>query len=585
MWARRGITCGSVVMSGLFSPCAAQTVPVSIPAQPVESAIVALGKVAHVQIIGVRRQISGKNARAVDGVMDTRQALDRLLAGTGLMVRQSGPATFVIVEEPASVPRRRPASPEPIKPPAPIMPSVPALTMANAQIIVTGSRLISNGNNLPTPVTALSSAELLENDPSSLIAAIYELPALLGSISLTSNINTGGLNAINLRGIGVNRSLLMVDARRAGPTSGENTINPDIVPQILLQRVDVVTGGGSAIYGSDAVAGVVNFVTDKEFNGFKAHVQNGISTYGDDNKFDIGAAWGGGFAQGRGHLVLGAQWRESVGITSRQVRPFTANTIWSEHGSVPGGGTPGSVGNNASFGGLINSGPLAGLQFASNGLLSTFHHGTPTGTPGVEVGGDGAYFVDSSLSAWQKLHNSYARADFDITPDIGLFGTLAYSHFRQGYQGQNPYLNGIEISFANPVLSTIQPEYRAIIAQQSPEATMRISKIAAELPNYSMQYQQSYYQATLGIKGKAGPAGWNADYSHSDSHLTLSNLHDINTGRLMAALDAIGDGKGGAVCRAAILNPGKYGQCVPLNIFGPSAASQPAIGGTWARGR
>ncbi|MBB3953784.1 TonB-dependent receptor [Novosphingobium sediminicola] len=573
-------------------PAHAQVARFSIPAQPIASALVQLGRAAHVQIVAPERMIAGKNAPAIEGEMSLQQAFERLLSGSGLTFRQISPATYIITIDTRPIPAAlRPPKPTPPQPqetrrrpsPVPLPPRVD-----DSAILVTGSRLITNGNTMPTPVTVVTSTELLASDPSSIIAGMYELPALLGSITSSSNISTGGLSAINLRGIGVTRALLMVDGKRAGPASGDNTVNPDVIPQILLKRVDVVTGGVSAIYGSDAVAGVVNFITDTHFRGVKAHLQRGLSQYGDDSKFDIGAAWGGDFAGDRGHIVAGIQWRDSEGISNRNRRPLLSEALWSEQGSVPGGGTPGTAGNpyqlvrgavlgTASYGGLINSGPLAGLQFNSTGQLIPFAHGAATGTPGIEIGGDGAHFVNGSLSPAQDLQSGYGRAELALSPRLMLYASLSVSRFHQTYTGQNPFLNGLAVGYANPFLASIQPEYQGIIAAQPTGASMRIGKIATDLPNYHFGFDESYGQTALGAKGELGRMRWSVDYTRSDSRMTTTNYNNINTGRLLAALDAVDDGRGAAVCRAALLNPGAYGGCVPLNIFGTASASEAAV--------
>ena len=275
-------------------------------------------------------------------------------------------------------------------------------------IVVTGSRLIRNGNNSPTPVTIASTQDLLETQPNSVINGLNTLPGLLGSLSTTSNVNSGGYNTINLRGVGTLRALVLYDGHRVGPTQGginassAGAVNVDVIPQMLLQRVDVVTGGASAVYGSDAVSGVVNFITDTKFEGLKANAQSGISTYGDDRKINLGIAYGRKLFGDRGHIEFSYEYRDAPGFDRADRRFF--DPIYTEQGSVVGGGTPGTAGNpfqlttgailgTSSFGGLINTGPLSNLNFKQNGVLSPFVRGTATGTMGVEIGGDGAYYT------------------------------------------------------------------------------------------------------------------------------------------------------------------------------------------------
>src|SRR6185295_7334633 len=116
------------------------------------------------------------------------------------------------------------------------------------------------------------------------------------------NNNSG--NTLSLRNLGAVRTLVLLDGQRVAPSNRDGTVNVDALPQMLMTRVDVVTGGASAVYGSDAVAGVVNFILDKKFNGFKYDMNAGISKYGDAAEERIGLAWGTDIFGGRGHYEL-----------------------------------------------------------------------------------------------------------------------------------------------------------------------------------------------------------------------------------------------------------------------------------------
>src|SRR5579871_2725904 len=146
---------------------------------------------------------------------------------------------------------------------------------ASADIVVTGSRVIKNGNDSPSPTTIVSQQELLTVQPGQLNDALQLLPVFAGSRGSGSNpsstgSSTGGngaANVISLRGLGGQRTLPLLDGERIPPTMFNGNVDVDIIPQMLVQRVDVVTGGVSAVYGSDAVSGVVNYIMDKHFTG------------------------------------------------------------------------------------------------------------------------------------------------------------------------------------------------------------------------------------------------------------------------------------------------------------------------------
>src|SRR5687768_3975575 len=146
----------------------------------------------------------------------------------------------------------------------------PAEQVASNDIVVTGSRLITNGNNSPTPVTVVTTAVIERTTPSNIPDALNRLPVFSGSNNQTSfgaaERNFSG-NYLNLRNVGAGRSLILFDGRRFPPTTTDNLVDTNTIPQMLIQRVEVVTGGASAVYGSDAITGVVNFIIDRNFNG------------------------------------------------------------------------------------------------------------------------------------------------------------------------------------------------------------------------------------------------------------------------------------------------------------------------------
>src|SRR5438128_1985925 len=158
-------------------------------------------------------------------------------------------------------------------------------------VTVTGSRLISDITLSPTPITAVSAEQLQATTPTDIPDALNKLPVFIGGRTPRSqdnaSRNTSG-NVLNLRNFGVSRTLILLDGHRVPASNQDGTVDVDTLPQMLMSRVDVVTGGASAVYGSDAVAGVVNFVLDKKFTGFKYNLNAGISKYGDAAEYQIG---------------------------------------------------------------------------------------------------------------------------------------------------------------------------------------------------------------------------------------------------------------------------------------------------------
>src|ERR1700761_2733053 len=187
------------------------------------------------------------------------------------------------------------------------------------QVVVSSTRLQNAGFDSPTPTTVVSAADLQAQAKPSVFDAITQLPALQGSTGggyNTGSTTTGliGLSALGLRGLSPLRTLVLMDSERVVGGNFNGVVDVSEIPQMLIQRVDVVTGGASASWGSDAVAGVINFVTDKKFEGFKMNAQAGLSTYGDMGNTLFQAAAGTSFAGGRAHFEIAAEYSYSDGL-------------------------------------------------------------------------------------------------------------------------------------------------------------------------------------------------------------------------------------------------------------------------------
>src|SRR3984957_3598525 len=186
-------------------------------------------------------------------------------------------------------------------------------------IVVSGTRRPSSGFTAPTPTSVVTAESLQKSAEPNVFTTISQLPSLQGSTGTSVGTNstssgTQGLSSFSLRGLGAIRTLALLDGQRV---VGANVTGvPDIsqFPQLLVKRVDVVTGGASASYGSDAVGGVVNFITDKRFEGVKAEAEGGITTYGDDGQFLLGVAAGRAFLDDRLHVEGEVEYDHENGV-------------------------------------------------------------------------------------------------------------------------------------------------------------------------------------------------------------------------------------------------------------------------------
>ena len=451
---------------------------------------------------------------------------------------------------------------------------------ANQGIIVTGSRIVRAGFQAPTPVTVVSADELSRKAPSNIADALNQLPVFQNSISqntgdsVQSNRVRSG-NYLNLRALGPSRVLVLQDGHRVTPTGNNGGTDTNLIPQMLVDRVDVVTGGASAAYGSDAVSGVVNFVLNKKFEGAKFQIQRGVSGRADNGSYRLGAAFGTSLADGKLHILASAERYHSDGITHRTDRPRGGDFY-----TYGGAGTAASpfvfydrVHYSAvSKGGYIVTGPLAGKQFLPDGSLGTFNPGTSIGRSGVAQNGDGGDLGPTYASLVPALTTDqfYGRISYDVNDDIKFYVDGSYNRavnsdnnltfVRVGQMTifrDNAYLNQSALAaLGNTQSFTVGREFR-------------------EFGGLSSRQRSTSLSFSSGIEGKIGGWQWNVGYIHGDSR-----FNNVTTEPYMpnfyAALDAVRNSSGKIVCNITVTNPGLMDNCVPINTFGDGAVTDAA---------
>jgi iron complex outermembrane receptor protein len=452
----------------------------------------------------------------------------------------------------------------------------PALT----SVTVTGSRVIRNGDSNPSPTTVMSADDLLTAKPGATLAdALNTLPVFAGSRGSASNPTTAGsaaggsgsANQLNLRNIGATRTLVLMDGKRIPPTLYNGAVDVDLIPQQFVERVDVVTGGVSAVYGSDAMTGVVNYIIDHKFNGIKGDASYGISEQGDAAKSNASFAYGAELARGL-HVEGGIEYRKEDGIGRRSDRD------WLNQVGVTGAGTaanPYVLQSNLRqksfpFGGLITNGALAGQTFKQNGVLSPFVAGKSTGTAAIEVGGDGGYW-DSGLLSQLEAKQLFGRVDYDWSSDIHAYAQVSGNLKTNTNFAETNQLNNVSLRRANAFLPS---QYAALIP--STQANFGFSKFMGDVPRLQADSDSKQWVFVTGMEGKSGGIKWDVDYTYGRAKLSTAMANVINRQKLSSALDAVSSG-GKTVCNITVTNPGVADNCVPLNVFGPNAASAEAV--------
>jgi outer membrane receptor protein involved in Fe transport len=482
--------------------------------------------------------------------------------------------------------------------------SAPDQAAAVGEVVVTGSRTVTNGNKAPTPVTVVSIDQLQALAPSGLADALNELPQFQGSGSparnsynLPASNQTG--NNLDLRNLGPQRVLTLFDGMRLVPSANTGLVDSNLIPQLLVQRVDIVTGGASAAYGSDAVSGVVNFVLDKKFTGLSYLVQGGISGLGDDASDRFGFAAGKNFLGGKLHIEGSAEFDNNDGIHAVSDRPLGRNNV-AQLSAQPG--TSGTAANPyQTFSGVQITGlPYGGYLYLPTGFsgnsAASVSKGTIFGPGGTQIAPITGNIIGTTgdctgcnfnahdpdlISAIPEVEKDqfFGRADYKATDAVTLFAQGLYGH-SHAYLYTDGTISRPAPTTAFPIYSgnAYLPANLQSALTTAGASNYLLSRMSIDLGVNSLNQDTRSYAVTFGGYGDLfGRFKWDADYSYSRSEQTV-DFYNLDNVKTRAALDAVvNPANGQIVCNVTLTNPGLYPGCVPLNLFGQGVASAAAI--------
>jgi len=462
------------------------------------------------------------------------------------------------------------------------------------EIIVTGTRVVRDGYEAPTPVSVIGIEQLDNNATSNLADAINQLPAVMNSASPQSsatNTTSGqsAINALSLRGLGISRTLVLLNGQRTVGSNLTGAVDVSELPQHLIERVDVVTGGASAAYGSDALSGVVNFVLDTDFTGFKGEVSGGLTTYGDVPNYKVNAAFGTAFAGGRGHFLISGEhvWDDGLLVYDR---PWTRQgySFINNPAFVSGNGQPAiirtdkvSVGN-ASWGGTIVSGPLKGTAFGPGGSIYQIAYGDIY-TGALMRGGswDALNVISVRGAAAQPQQNRqdvFTRASYDVSDNINVYAQAAWGHLYSYSSGAPNFFPGnLTVSTENGFLP---PSLLPGLQPGTAPTTFTMGTLNWDLDNFRAVYDRRVLRFLTGAEGTFQAADtdwtWDAHISVGQMFGTLQSRGAIDRTRYTLAVDSVRNPATGAiVCRSTLTNP--TNGCVPYNPFGIGVNSAAAV--------
>ena len=325
-------------------------------------------------------------------------------------------------------------------------------------LVVTGTRVVRDGYQAPTPLTVLTREDIQNGSPTNNLADfVNEIPSLAGSTRPSNsrlNISSGqaGINALNLRNFGEVRTLVLINGRRSVASTITGLVDVNTIPQMLVERVDIVTGGASASYGSDAVAGVVNFVLNNHFQGYELEGETGVTSRGDDFNYSFTGAAGLTFGDGRGHFLVSGSIDHRDGVFDTEDRAWNQtgyvrfeDPTWTFSSLNPrfittlrqvgaANSTPGGLITN-SAGGTANR--LRGIYFGPGGQVLQYQYGAntfpvPTGTAAPTITQGGSWQVNDSgrrigIDPRDDRRSLFGRLSFDVADGLTLFAEASYN--------------------------------------------------------------------------------------------------------------------------------------------------------------
>ena len=503
------------------------------------------------------------------------------------------------------------------------------------QVVVSASRITIAGYTQPTPVTVVGAAQLEKNAFSNIADAVRELPAVTtppASVGVNNGgaiSGTEGAELLNLRNLGTTRTLILFDSQRIVQSNITGGVDINTIPSSVISRVDIVTGGASAAWGSDAVAGVVNFVLNKNFDGIKGSVEFGDTHDGKYRSYKVSGVWGGDIGGGRGHMVLALDYAGHPDVVTEDSENWYRDSYWvSNPAHVTNPSAPQLIIANdvgiasATQGGIINSSPkgtsaaanaLRGIEFVGAGIPQIVNYGNLTlGT----LSNGGSLTKDDGENNWTMVgipNNRYTFFGFGrykITDTIQASLQLNYGYYSGEDMAQNTLQTALVIQSDNAYIPAgvrsamqaggITSFTMGIISSNNTPPTVPDSLFFQSgkggIGPAITSNQRQLMRGVFTLEGTLGDEwSWNAFYQHSTVRYWTHSFGNGFLPNITAAEDAVtvttanrgtsGIALGSIACRSSLPgqtavvvqgNPAQAG-CVPLDVFGNGVASPSAI--------
>lgn len=577
--------------------------------QPLARALRTYGQVCGQDLIFTEDIVAEAGAASLEGDFSAQDALSRLLGGTNLVAVRS-PSGAVMIRRvpdadnqsassgPLSLRRLAYAGPDqPLEqsaasepqnsapPESPLPAARPSDNASNPngkieEVVVTGSRISRRDYQSDSPIVTINQSALAAAGQPTLDRAIGEMPqfAAAQGMSEVGDVQgatgfAGGQAYGDLRGLGPNRALVLLDGRRLMPSNPNGSIDLNTIPMSMIDNVEVITGGASAAYGSDAIAGVLNFKLRDHFSGAELNYTHGASTHGDGATNHASALLGGNFADGKGNAVLAFEFSER-GVVHGSDRPFFANIrqlARPPEGIIPGGlfGSPPTIAAvNSVLAGYPGTTPIAGSG-PYNGAIGVNTDGTiftdlarpncvqnyrGLGPKGINISSNctqvqialGQYFA---LQVPLTKYNVLARSTFNVTDDVAAYGQISFTESTArdetaaGSTGPGKYflvpLNNPFV-LGNPDLQTILASRPANPAKPTAlTQPLALTKLLSMSGNRIQVFKYDVYQALGGLKGgiPSTDLTWDVYASFGRTQFTNTQQNDTSKAAIASILN------------------------------------------------
>ncbi|BAK66500.1 TonB-dependent receptor-like protein [Sphingobium sp. SYK-6] len=460
------------------------------------------------------------------------------------------------------------------------------------EIVITGSRLVRTDLTAPSPTTVMSSEDIALSGNVSLEKTLNEFPQLAAGNTSSANIGGGsGILTANLRGLGSTRTLVLVNGRRFVAASSAGEVDLASIPDALIKRAEIITGGASAVYGSDAIAGAVNFILNDTFEGLTMTAQTGITQYGDAASHKIDFTWG--TQSDRSGVVLAATWakQDQFDQSDRSwsripLGEVNGALVYAGSGNVPGTRVGLTAAQRASIVGVnmnpgANCTSVTGITFDSSGTPQAYC--APESTYN--------YAPYMLLQRPQDRISLSALAHYDVTDRIQLYGETYYVNARNEYRLAPDSFT--PVTPGAPSQTLLVPQYatnpgltqsvrnffinNAAIFDPDGDGTAAVvgsGRRAEEVGTRDAFFERNSLAVTLGARGDmdlgAGKWNWDTFFQYHRNRTDSRYEGVVSQSRLSLGLNTMINSSGQVVCQTQTLG------CVPVNIFGEGAISPEA---------